>query len=171
MPQWGHSFCCSGWEHKARNGVCVPGRLRPHNCTHSLASAQGQTRGAVWKEIGDGGEVNRRNLREDRGSTRHCNAIPAPVFPQDHIHTSKGLQGESVQKNKGELLATVLHALNPAGFWACSWFHSNPPTRPGLSWWTRAKGMNTRSSTVDSLGESAASKILIHAAVQGLNSA
>lgn len=31
------------------------------------------------------------------------------------------------------------------------WFHSSPATRPGLFWWTKAK--NTRSSTVNSLGE------------------
>lgn len=87
-----------------------------------LVHCSKQTRGAVWrgrKQIRNGGEVSRRNLREHIGSTRHYNAIPAPASPQSHSHTTGWLQ-ESVQQNKKEVLTTVLHAFNPSGFWGCT---------------------------------------------------
>lgn len=168
VPQWVRSFCCSGWEHKARNGVCAPGRLRPHTPCPLLKNKPEVQCEGPWgrRGIRNWGEVSRRNLREDIVSTRCYKAVSAPTSPQSHIHTTRWIQGESVQKNKREVQATVLHPLNPAGFWSCSWCHSNPATRAGLSWWTRE--MNTRSSTVGSFGP-ANSKNLIHSAMQGLN--
>lgn len=143
----------TGWGHTTAHTLCLLLKNKP------------EVQWEGGKEIRNGNE----EIGEDMGNTRHYKS--APTSPQSHINTARWLQEESIQKNKRQVLATLLHAWNPAGFWACSWFHSNSVIRPGLSWWTRAMGMNARSSTVHSLGLSAVSKTLIYSAVQELNSA
>lgn len=67
------------------------------------------------------------------------------------------------------MLATPLHALTMAGQLAYRRFHSNSAGRLGPSRQIRTWRTNTRSATVDSLGESTVNKTLIHSALHGLN--
>lgn len=133
----------TGWGHTTAHTPCPLLKNKPEvQCEEPQGG----------KQIRNGGEVSRRNLREHIGSTRHYSAIPAPASPQSHSHTTGWLQESLSSRTREKCWPQCCMHLIQVGFGVVpSWFHSSPATRPGLFWWTKAK--NTRSSTVNSLGE------------------
>lgn len=150
MPQWANTFCCPRWEHKPRNGVCAPGKLRAcitaHTPLHALLKnkreVQCEGSPARKEEIRDGSEINRRHLTEGTGSTRHYNAVPAPTSPSKLPPHYKMISGDSLSGRAGGKYwpHRYMHWIQldiwlVASFTAILLADLAPPDRPGPEEW------------------------------------